>query len=83
MISKKKKRKELQCLRDEALQAYQNRPDFQYDANEDALFRHYKDRYTELGTAGAAGGTAGAVGSAAGAVGSGAGSAAGAVGPGV
>ena len=49
MITKKKKREELQYLRDEALQAYQNRPDFQYDANVDALYRHYKDRYTELG----------------------------------
>ena len=49
MITKKKKREELQYLRDEALDAYMNRPDFQYDANGDALYRHYKDRYTQLG----------------------------------
>jgi hypothetical protein len=49
MITKKKKREELQYLRDEALQSYLNRPDFRYDANGDALYRHYKDRYTELG----------------------------------
>ena len=49
MITKKKKREELQYLRDEALQSYLNRPDFQYDANGDALYRHYKDQYTQLG----------------------------------
>ena len=49
MITKKRSRKELQLLSDEALQSYLNRPDFQYDANGDALYRHYKDRYTQLG----------------------------------
>ena len=49
MITKKKKREELQLLSQEALDAYMNRPDFQYDANGDALYRHYKDQYTELG----------------------------------
>ena len=49
MITKKKSRKELQLLSQEALDAYMNRPDFQYDANGDALYRHYKDQYTELG----------------------------------
>ena len=49
MITKKKSRKELQLLSQEALDAYMNRPDFRYDANGDALYRHYKDRYTELG----------------------------------
>ena len=37
MITKKKKREELQYLRDEALPSYLNRPDFRYDANGDAL----------------------------------------------
>ena len=49
MITKKKSRKELQLLSQEALDAYMNRPDFRYDANGDALYRHYKDQYTELG----------------------------------
>jgi hypothetical protein len=49
MITKKKKREELQLLSHEALDAYMHRPDFRYDANGDALYRHYKDRYTELG----------------------------------
>ena len=49
MITKKKKREELQLLSQEALDAYMNRPDFQYDANGDALYRHYKDQHTELG----------------------------------
>ena len=49
MITKKKSRKELQYLWDEALQAYLNREDFQYDVNADALYQQYKDRYVELG----------------------------------
>lgn len=49
MSTKKRNREELQFLRDEALQAYLNREDFQYDLNGDALYRQYKDRYVELG----------------------------------
>ena len=49
MITQKRKREELQLLRDEALDAYLNREDFQYDVNADALYRHYKDQYTQLG----------------------------------
>ena len=49
MITQKRKREELQLLRDEALEAYMNREDFQYDVNGDALYRHYKDQYTQLG----------------------------------
>ena len=48
-MSTKKRQQELQLLRDEALQAYLNREDFQYDLNADALYRQYKDRYQELG----------------------------------
>ena len=49
MITQKRKREELQLLRDEALDSYMNREDFQYDVNADALYRHYKDQYTQLG----------------------------------
>ena len=49
MITKNKKREELQLLSQEALDAYMSRPDFQYDADGDALYRRYKDQYTELG----------------------------------
>ena len=49
MITQKRKREELQLLRDEALDAYMNREDFQYDVNADALYQHYKDQYTQLG----------------------------------
>ena len=49
MNIKKKNREELQYLRDEALQAYLNREDFQYDVDADALYQQYKDRYVELG----------------------------------
>ena len=47
MITKKRTKEQL--LSEEVLDAYINRPDFQYDANGDALYRHYKDRYTQLG----------------------------------
>ena len=50
-MTQKKNRQQLQYLRDEALQAYLNREDFQYDLNGDALYRQYKDRYTQLGKA--------------------------------
>ena len=49
MSSTTKSRKQLQLLRDEALQAYMNREDFQYDLNGDALYQQYKDRYLNLG----------------------------------
>ena len=49
MSTKKKSRDELQLLRDEALEAYMNREDFQYDMNADALYQQYKDRYMEMG----------------------------------
>lgn len=49
MITKKKNREELQLLRDEALDAYLNREDFQFDVNADALYQQYKDHYTQLG----------------------------------
>ena len=49
MNTKKRSRQELQYLRDEALQAYLNREDFQYDLNGDALYQQYKDRYMDLG----------------------------------
>ena len=48
-MTHKKNRQQLQYLRDEALQAYLNREDFQYDLNGDALYRQYKDRYMEMG----------------------------------
>lgn len=48
-MTQKKNREQLQYLRDEALQAYLNREDFQYDLNGDALYRQYKDRYMEMG----------------------------------
>ena len=48
-MTQKKNRQQLQYLRDEALQAYLNREDFQYDLNGDALYRQYKDRYMEMG----------------------------------
>lgn len=51
MSTQKKNRQQLQYLRDEALQAYLDREDFQYDVNADALYQQYKDRYTELGKA--------------------------------
>jgi hypothetical protein len=35
--------------KNEALSAYLNRGDFQYDFNADALYQNYKDRYTQLG----------------------------------
>lgn len=35
--------------KNEALGAYLNRGDFQYDFNADALYQNYKDRYTQLG----------------------------------
>ena len=47
--SRRKSRQELELLRDEALEAYLNREDFQYDLNGDALYRQYKDRYQDLG----------------------------------
>ena len=47
--TKKKSRQELELLRDEALEAYLNREDFQYDLNGDALYRQYKDRYLDMG----------------------------------
>lgn len=47
MITKKRTKEQL--LSEEVLDAYINRPDFQYDVNGDALYRHYKDRYTQLG----------------------------------
>ena len=50
-MTQKKNRQQLQYLRDEALQAYLNREDFQYNLNGDALYRQYKDRYTQLGKA--------------------------------
>ncbi len=49
MITKKKKREELQLLSQKALDAYLNREDFQYDVNADALYQRYKDQYTQLG----------------------------------
>lgn len=49
MSTKTKSRKELQLLRDEALEAYMDREDFQYDLNGDALYQQYKDRYLNLG----------------------------------
>ena len=51
MSTQKRNRQQLQYLRDEALQAYLNREDFQYDLNGDAMYRQYKDRYMELGKA--------------------------------
>ena len=50
-MSTKKRQQELQLLRDQALEAYLNREDFQYELNSDALYRQYKDRYQELGRA--------------------------------
>lgn len=50
-MTQKKNRQQLQYLRDEALQAYLNQEDFQYDLNGDALYRQYKDRYMEMGKA--------------------------------
>ena len=41
MVTKKKSRKELQLLRDEALESYLNREDFHYDVTGDALCRQY------------------------------------------
>lgn len=35
--------------KNEALNAYLNRGDFNYDFNADALYQNYKDRYTQLG----------------------------------
>ena len=49
MSTTKKNREQLQLLRDEALEAYMNREDFQYDVNADALYQQYKDRYMEMG----------------------------------
>ena len=49
MSTTKKNREQLQLLRDEALEAYMNREDFQYDMNGDALYQQYKDRYMEMG----------------------------------
>ena len=49
MSTNTRSREQLQLLRDEALEAYLNREDFQYDLNADALYRQYKDRYVELG----------------------------------
>lgn len=49
MSTQKKNRQQLQYLRDEALQAYLNREDFQYDLNGDALYQQYKDRYIHNG----------------------------------
>ena len=49
MSVKKKNTQQLQLLRDEALDAYLNREDFQYNMNADALYRHYQDQYTRLG----------------------------------
>lgn len=49
MSTTKKSRQQLQLLRDEALEAYLNRKDFQFDLNADALYRQYKDRYVEQG----------------------------------
>ena len=51
MSTQKRNRQQLQYLRDEALQAYMNREDFQYDLNTDALYHQYKDRYMEQGKA--------------------------------
>ena len=48
-MSTKKRQQELQLLRDEALDDYMNREDFQYDINADALYRQYEDRYQKLG----------------------------------
>ena len=50
MSTTKKNREQLQLLRDEALEAYMNREDFQYDMNGDALYQQYKDRYMEMGS---------------------------------
>lgn len=50
-MSTKKRQEELQLLRDEALDAYLNQEDFQFDLNSDALYRQYKDRYQQLGRA--------------------------------
>ena len=44
-----KTHKELQLLADEALDAYLNRGDFQFDVNADALYQQYKDHYTQPG----------------------------------
>ena len=49
MSTNKKTREQLQVLRDEALEAYLNREDFQYDLNGDALYQQYKNQYQELG----------------------------------
>ena len=49
MYTAKKTREQLQLLRDEALDAYLNQEDFQYDMNADALYQQYKDRYLEMG----------------------------------
>ncbi len=50
-MSTKKRQQELQLLRDEAMDAYLNQEDFQFDLNSDALYRQYKDRYQQLGRA--------------------------------
>lgn len=42
MVTKKKSRKELQLLRDEALESYLNREDCHYDVTGDALCRQYR-----------------------------------------
>lgn len=49
MYTSRKTRQQLQLLRDEALDAYLNREDFQYNMNADSLYQQYKDRYLELG----------------------------------
>lgn len=49
MSYRKRTSEELQLLRDEALDEYLSREDFQYDVNADALYQQYKDRYQELG----------------------------------
>ena len=48
-MNKTKEKKDLTLLRQEALDAYMNREDFQYDINADALYRQYQDRYQKLG----------------------------------
>jgi hypothetical protein len=49
MITKNKSRKELQLLREDALEAYMNREEFRFDVNADRLYQQYKDHYTQLG----------------------------------
>lgn len=48
-MSTNDRRKKLASLRDEALDRYLNREEFQYDMNADALYRQYADKYRDMG----------------------------------